>query len=182
MPHRKAERRLLAVFVGVLLTACASSAALPTAEPTSQPATPRPTPEPETEQAWPAEFDEDLCLAIDQLGQATEDIAEMRQAAELGDIERTSLMAYAAGGYALTVQAILSGMPSWEPGNPAVASLSGVTDNLVAGLDLIDLGAQEFDGAKINEGAALVGAAGDALAAETTPVLADLRAEHGLTC
>lgn len=175
-------RYLAAVFVGVLLVACGSSAGPRTVEPTPQPVTPRPTPEPEPEQAWPAEFDEDVCLAIDQLGQATEDIAEMRQAAEVGDIERTSLMAYAAGGYALTVQAILRDVPSWEPGNPAVASLTGVTEDLVAGLDLIDIGAQELDGAKINEGAALVGAAADALAAETTPLLADLRAEHGFTC
>jgi hypothetical protein len=91
-------------------------------------------------------------------------------------------MAYAAGGYAITVRTILSSVPSWEPGDPAVAALAGVTDDLVAGLDLIDIGAQESDTAKIEEGSALVGRAATALESEVQPLLTALRSEYGFTC
>jgi hypothetical protein len=67
----------------------------------------------------PAEWEEQMCLALNQLGEATDDISEMGDAAAVGDVDRVGLMAYAASGYALTVQVALMQAPVWEPGAAA---------------------------------------------------------------
>lgn len=180
--------RLFPFVVAMILCACGSTPpaeatpeATPTAteEPSDEP-TPRPTPEPATG-GMPTEFEDKLCLALNQLGEATQDIVELGDAAAVGDLDRVSLMAYAAGGFATTVQVALLQTPAWEPGSGAVNALSSLTDDLVAGLELIDVGATEGNDAKITEGSRLVGLSATALT-EVRPELQRLVDDFGLGC
>lgn len=122
-----------------------------------------------------------MCLALNQLGEATDDIVEMGNAAAVGDIDRVGLMAYAASGYALTVQVALMQAPEWEPGSEAVSAITGLSETLVTGLELIDAATMEDDPAKIEEGLGLVNQASAALV-DVTPELGRLRDEYGLGC
>lgn len=69
----------------------------------------------------------------------------MGEAAAGDDIERVGLMAYAASGYALTVQVALMQAPAWEPGAAAVDALIALSEDLVSGLELIDAATQEVE-------------------------------------
>ena len=105
----------------------------------------------------------------------------MGDAAAVGDIDRVGLMAYAASGYALTVQVALMQAPEWEPGSAAVTALSNMAEGLVTGLELIDAATLEDEPAKMTEGLELVNIASAALV-DVTPELERLRDEYGLGC
>ena len=102
-------RRLLAI--AFLVTACSSSSggvgsgSVPAA--TEVPLT--------TAAPWPAAYEDKVCSALVQLEGAGDDLVELAAAAEELDVERVSLMAYAAGGYFLGVQTTLIDTPGWTP-------------------------------------------------------------------
>ena len=180
-------RTPVALVLCAVLAACGGGAATTTAPtPTPEASTPRPAATPAPSAApdtggMPAEWEEQMCLALNQLGEAQQDIMEMGEAAAGDDIERVGLMAYAASGYALTVQVALMQAPAWEPGAAAVAALTALSEDLVSGLELIDAATQEDDPAKMQQGLAMVSDAAAALV-DVTPELGRLRDEYGLGC
>lgn len=174
-----------ALALCAVLAACGSTATTATPTPTPdrstlRPATPAPTPAPQTGD-MPAEWEEHTCLALNQLGDAQQDIMAMGEAAAGDDIDRVGLMAYAASGYALTAQVALMQAPAWEPGAAAVDALTALSETLVSGLELIDAATLEDDPAKLQQGLAMVSDAAAALV-DVTPELGRLRDEYGLGC
>ena len=176
----RAVRAPLLAGIALALAGCGAAPVLETMTPPSHgardssEATPRPV-------GRKAEWDEKVCLALNQLGEATQDITEMREAAEAGNVDRVGLMAYAAGGFAITAQTALGQAPNWGPSRRALRELTAVTDDLVAGLDLIDIATQEGDEAKLTQGSELVGQAARGLS-RVTPDLAQLVRRHDLSC
>lgn len=180
------KRPATALSIILALCACTGTTSGPPAETTratptlTERATPSSTPATQTG-GMPAEWADKVCLALNQLGEASEDIGEMGDAAAAGDVERMGLMAYAASGYATTVQVALMQAPEWEPGAAAVAGLTALTNDLVTGLEAIDAASQSGDQAALAEGNALVAGAASALT-DLQPELARLHDEHGLAC
>jgi hypothetical protein len=140
-------RRILAI--AMLVAACSSGSGEGDAT-----VAPTITVAPVTAAPWPAAYQDDVCSALVQMQGAGEDLVELSAAAEDLDIERVSLMAYAASGYFAGIQATLIDTPSWAPGDLLVDRLREIAEEGLAATELIDEGATELDAKTVERGSA----------------------------
>lgn len=138
-------KRLL--VLAVLLAACSGAGTSTRTVDATEPPAPV-----ATVASWPATYEDNVCSALIQLEGAADDLIELSAAAEDLDLERVSLMAYAAGGYFLGVEIALTDTPKWAPGDLLVQRLREIATEGMAATELIDAGTSEIDVDKVNRG------------------------------
>lgn len=142
--------------------------------------TARPTPEP-TAAPWPADYQNFVCAAFDELTDASVHLGEMAEAAGTFDLDVLIEEANAAGQDAREASDFLEVTPDWAPGTGLKKWLGITAENLRTAANLAVFGAENVDTETLDEASALF----EKVNSNTGQVLAEiekLRSETGFSC